>query len=47
MACYYRDGDRIKDKGFLHGYDKYVWGVIVLQAGGGMVRDFNSFKHLI
>ena len=37
-ACYARDLDELLRRGsFFVGYDKYVWGVIFLQAAGGLV----------
>ena len=32
-----RDKVVILERGFFTGYDEYVWGVIILQAAGGLV----------
>ena len=32
-----KDGEQVLEKGFFHGYTHYVWGVIVLQACGGLI----------
>lgn len=37
VSCYLRDKDAILQKGFLSGYDEYVWSVILLQAAGGLI----------
>jgi len=37
IACYMRDKDKLFEKGFFVGYDSYVWGVIILQAAGGLI----------
>ena len=37
ISCYLRDKDEILQKGFLSGYDEYVWSVILLQAAGGLI----------
>jgi UDP-sugar transporter A1/2/3 len=37
-ACYGRDFDEIIKRGsFFEGYNKFVWGVIILQAAGGLI----------
>ena len=36
-SCLYHDGAIIAEKGFLHGYNEVVWGVVALAAGGGLV----------
>jgi UDP-sugar transporter A1/2/3 len=37
-ACYARDYNELLKRGSLFvGYDKYVWGVITLQAAGGLI----------
>jgi hypothetical protein len=33
-----RDVEMIQSKGFLVGYNEFVWMVIILQAAGGLVR---------
>jgi UDP-sugar transporter A1/2/3 len=38
-SCYLLDGPELHKRGFLAGYDKFVWGVIVLQAAGGLVSS--------
>lgn len=38
LSCYTRDMDRVVDKGYFSGYNNMVWGVIILQAAGGLVR---------
>lgn len=37
LSCYLRDYEAISTRGFLAGYDNYVWLVIVLQAAGGLI----------
>ena len=38
IGCYLRDFDELMDRGdFFSGYNKYVWGVITLQAAGGLI----------
>merc|ERR1711971_184632 len=37
MGCLYQDGAAIFEGGFLQGYSSLVWGVIMLQAVGGLV----------
>jgi len=37
ISCYMRDLDVIQTKGFLNGYNEFVWMVIILQAAGGLV----------
>eukprot|EP00928_Gymnodinium_smaydae_P038515 TRINITY_DN26553_c0_g1_i1.p1 TRINITY_DN26553_c0_g1~~TRINITY_DN26553_c0_g1_i1.p1 ORF type:complete len:430 (-),score=105.68 TRINITY_DN26553_c0_g1_i1:345-1451(-) len=37
LGCFLTDGARIRADGFLQGYSPLVWGVIVLQAVGGLV----------
>jgi len=36
-GAWWQDGDKIQLGGFLQGYSSLVWGVIVLQAVGGLV----------
>ena len=36
-ACYTTSMDDITQKGFFHGYDRNVFGVLVLQTGGGLL----------
>ncbi|XP_052234225.1 UDP-galactose translocator-like [Dreissena polymorpha] len=31
------DGQQVREKGFFHGYDEWVWFVILLQSGGGLI----------
>jgi UDP-sugar transporter A1/2/3 len=47
LACYYRDGPKLQEKGFLHGYNRFVWSVIILQAAGGMVRYYNYKRYIL
>ncbi|KAH8409145.1 hypothetical protein KR009_009107, partial [Drosophila setifemur] len=37
LTCFVNDAGRIFDKGFFHGYDLFVWYLVVLQAGGGLI----------
>merc|ERR1712139_541117 len=37
IGCFVTDGTKIHESGFLQGYSSLVWGVIVLQAVGGLV----------
>ena len=37
MGCIYRDGSHIYNNSFFFGYDKHVWGVITIQASGGLI----------
>lgn len=37
IGCFASDGDKIRKDGFLQGYTGLVWGVILLQAVGGLV----------
>jgi len=37
IGCYATDGDKIRQDGFMQGYSSLVWGVIFLQAVGGLV----------
>jgi len=37
ISCYMRDLEPIRAKGFLTGYNEFVWMVILLQAAGGLV----------
>jgi UDP-sugar transporter A1/2/3 len=37
VGCIYRDGSRISSDGFFRGYDYLVWGVIAIQAVGGLI----------
>jgi UDP-sugar transporter A1/2/3 len=38
LGCYLRDFDELIERGdFFSGYNKYVWGVITLQAAGGLI----------
>lgn len=38
MVCVTNDSATLMEKGFFHGYTPTVWLVILLQAGGGLVR---------
>ncbi|XP_017009283.2 UDP-N-acetylglucosamine transporter isoform X2 [Drosophila takahashii] len=37
LTCFVNDGSRIFDQGFFHGYDVFVWYLVLLQAGGGLI----------
>lgn len=37
MSSFGKDGDEILTKGFFHGYDAWVWAVILIQALGGLL----------
>eukprot|EP01032_Pedospumella_encystans_P018829 gene18829-21424_t len=37
ISCYMRDLEPIREKGFLTGYNEFVWMVILLQAAGGLI----------
>jgi len=37
VGCFVTDGSKIAQDGFLQGYSSLVWGVILLQAVGGLV----------
>lgn len=37
VTCLLNDGDVIKTRGFFFGYDSFVWYLVVLQAGGGLI----------
>jgi UDP-sugar transporter A1/2/3 len=37
LGCIYRDGPRISAEGLFSGYDNTVWGVISIQAAGGLI----------
>lgn len=37
IACYTQDQEKIQNLGFFNGYNSYVYGVIFLQAAGGML----------
>merc|ERR1719189_1985296 len=37
IGCLAQDGSKIMTDGFLQGYDRLVWSVILLQAVGGLV----------
>jgi UDP-sugar transporter A1/2/3 len=46
FTCYTKDRQTIEENGFLFGYNSFVWGVILLQAVGGMVSwIFNVYFH--
>jgi solute carrier family 35 (UDP-sugar transporter), member A1/2/3 len=42
ILCLYNDYEAITTKGFFFGYNTIVWIVILLQAGGGLVRILSS-----
>lgn len=37
IMCLINDGTTIREKGFFFGYDLFIWYLIVLQAGGGLI----------
>lgn len=37
IGCFVSDGAKISEGGFMQGYNSLVWGVIILQAVGGLV----------
>ncbi|XP_017119901.1 UDP-N-acetylglucosamine transporter isoform X2 [Drosophila elegans] len=37
LTCLVNDGSRIFEQGFFHGYDVFVWYLVLLQAGGGLI----------
>merc|ERR1711924_447012 len=37
VGCFVTDGAKIRENGFMQGYSGLVWGVILLQAVGGLV----------
>lgn len=37
LTCLVSDYGRIRSDGFFHGYDLFVWYLVVLQAGGGLI----------
>jgi len=37
ITCFVNDGSRIFDRGFFNGYDVFVWYLVLLQAGGGLI----------
>jgi len=37
VSCYMQDMKAIQERGFLSGYNRYVWAVIVLQVAGGLI----------
>lgn len=37
ITCLVNDWSRIMDSGFYRGYDLFVWYLVVLQAGGGLI----------
>ena len=38
---WYRDGERIQEKGLLVGYNHWVYLVLILQVAGGLVSNNN------
>ncbi|XP_055587129.1 UDP-N-acetylglucosamine transporter [Uranotaenia lowii] len=37
LTCFVNDGSRLTANGFFFGYDGFIWYLIVLQAGGGLI----------
>lgn len=37
LTCFANDGAQIISSGFFYGYDGFIWYLIVLQAGGGLI----------
>ncbi|XP_020716826.1 UDP-N-acetylglucosamine transporter isoform X2 [Ceratitis capitata] len=37
LTCFINDGRQISNVGFFHGYDLFIWYLIFLQAGGGLI----------
>lgn len=37
IMCKVTDGDKISENGFFFGYDYFVWYLVCLQAGGGLI----------
>ncbi|XP_064555267.1 UDP-N-acetylglucosamine transporter [Drosophila montana] len=37
LTCFINDASRIYNYGFFHGYDLFVWYLVLLQAGGGLI----------
>ncbi|XP_022230471.1 UDP-N-acetylglucosamine transporter [Drosophila obscura] len=37
LTCFVNDASRIFEHGFFHGYDFFVWYLVLLQAGGGLI----------
>ncbi|XP_014097981.2 UDP-N-acetylglucosamine transporter [Bactrocera oleae] len=37
LTCFINDGHQIASAGFFHGYDLFIWYLILLQAGGGLI----------
>ncbi|XP_017870409.1 PREDICTED: UDP-N-acetylglucosamine transporter [Drosophila arizonae] len=37
LTCFVNDASRIYNFGFFHGYDVFVWYLVLLQAGGGLI----------
>ncbi|XP_034490710.1 UDP-N-acetylglucosamine transporter [Drosophila innubila] len=37
ITCFVNDASRIYNMGFFHGYDVFVWYLVLLQAGGGLI----------
>ncbi|XP_055540966.1 UDP-N-acetylglucosamine transporter [Wyeomyia smithii] len=37
LTCYVYDGGKISSNGFFYGYDGFIWYLIALQAGGGLI----------
>ncbi|XP_055373865.1 UDP-N-acetylglucosamine transporter [Condylostylus longicornis] len=37
LTCVVNDGHRISNNGFFFGYDSFIWYLILLQAGGGLI----------
>lgn len=37
ITCFVNDGSKIMADGFFNGYDLFIWYLVVLQAGGGLI----------
>lgn len=37
VTCFLSDGNKIYENGFFFGYDSFIWYLILLQAGGGLI----------
>lgn len=37
LTVFFKDGEMVQQNGFLQGYTNLVWGVVVVQAAGGLV----------
>ena len=36
-SVYWKDGSKVSEQGFLHGYTPLVWAVVAVQAAGGLL----------